>query len=91
MSKKLSKAQQVVIDALASGEWELGKYYHGSYWLQKGGLGQGGKVKWISPRTIKSLMRLGLVETHFVQIFQDSFPTSKVTLKEKGVGNGLAL
>ncbi len=61
---KLSDTQQTVIDLMKEG-WELDTSRWGNNthtWLQKDGLGKGGKTKDISIATVYALKNKGLIE-----------------------------
>lgn len=75
--KKLSGAQQEVIDLMRSG-WELGvsTSFDGRCWLQKGGCGRGGESKSVNARTVSALREAGLIESA-----GRSFPTEKYRLR----------
>ena len=68
---KVSKLQRDVLDALKDG-WELGRSAtpDGEWWLQKGGLGRGGKSLPVNVNTAFSLLKRGLIEKK-----RDGFPT----------------
>lgn len=71
--KKLSKAQQAVLDLMNDG-WELGwgLDFHGRCWIQKGGVGFGGESKDISSATAYALRRDG----HIVCV-ENKFPAAR--------------
>ena len=80
---KVSKTQLEVLCLMADG-WELGQTASGgnsSYWIQKGGLGRGGKVKKIGHGTGYALYKKGLIETASSKF---RYPTSHYCLTEKG-------
>jgi hypothetical protein len=53
---KLSKTQSEVIKLMQEG-WELGRFRSGSsYWVQKDGLGNDGKTRSVSQKTVLSLL-----------------------------------
>ena len=74
--KKLSPAQQRVLDLMAEG-WELG-LSHGPYprtWLQKGGVGRGGLTEGVGSSTYIALYTKGLIRTG-----ERTYPTQKYEL-----------
>lgn len=67
--RKLTPTQQEVMDLINQG-WELGSSsgIDGGCWIQKGGLGKGGKSKPVSSSTVHTLEYLGYIErgaSHF--------------------------
>ena len=76
--RKLSEAQQDVLDKMRSG-WELGRSERGRddarYWMQQGGLGRGGQTQNVSYATVRALLKLGLITSG-----KWSFPTIKYHL-----------
>lgn len=76
-TKKLSKAQQTVIDLMNEG-WEMGvsKGYYSRIWLQKNGVGKGGESKNVHLNTFCALRDIGLIE-----INREGYPTDVYGLK----------
>lgn len=76
--RKLTPIQQEVIDLMNRG-WELGAdlSVSGRCWLQKGGLGKGGKSKNVNSSTVRTLEYLGYIERG-----ERRFPTLHYKLKE---------
>lgn len=80
---KVSKTQLEVLRLMA-GEWELGRTASGgnsSYWIQKDGLGRGGKVKKLRYTTGVTLYKKGLIKTASSEF---RYPTTNYRLTEKG-------
>ena len=68
----LSKAQQEVIKLMSDG-WEMGQsmVFDGGYYLQKGGIGRGGKSKRLNANTACALKDRGIVIC-----FEHKFPSA---------------
>ncbi len=72
VDQMLSKTQQWVVDQMRAG-WELGRDSYLPYrtWMQKGGIGRGGKVATVNRRTFYALWKAGVIE-----VSKDSLPTT---------------
>lgn len=79
--KKLSKAQQEVVDLMKAG-WALcqDRSFRGGYWLQQDGCGRGGKHKRLNANTAFALFQRGLL----VSDDPDRWPTTSYRLKKEG-------
>lgn len=71
--KKLSKAQQKIIDLLNSG-WEIGWMLDSSdrCWIQKGGAGRGGESRNVNISTARALREAGNIVC-----VESKFPTAR--------------
>ena len=78
--KRLSTAQQRVLDLMGSG-WELGYglTIRGGCWLQENGIGKGGRTEPVRVTTFVVLRRQGLIQS-----LGHDFPTERFVLAERG-------
>jgi hypothetical protein len=78
--KKLSLIQLSVLIHLNTG-WELGhnRGYGSRAWIQKGGVGKGGKSKTISQATFTVLLQMKAIE-----MWDGGYPTDKYCISESG-------
>lgn len=76
--KKLSKAQQEVVDLMRSG-WELSASmaFDRRTWLQKGGTGRGGEMKRVSGATLYALWKAKAIKVRV-----EKFPSQIFKLQE---------
>lgn len=75
-TKKLSPAQQHIMDRMRDG-WGLGKSQQGArMWLQRGGVGSGGATEDVAFSSVYVLYKRGLLTFHY------AFPTSEYRLAE---------
>lgn len=76
--KKLSEAQQHVVDLMKSG-WQLGVStdYRGYSWIQKDGCGRGGETEDIHGNTVSAL-----INKNIIVIDAERFPLRTYKLAE---------